>query len=121
MLFKFQHEVLNSMKDGLKKAEKYDWVEPDISETPNYVELGKTVGDLVQKKQVAYGDSFGKSSQILEILYPDGIKREQYRDMLTLIRIIDKLFRIATRKDAFGENPYMDIAGYGLLGMGEIK
>ena len=31
--------------------------------------------------------------------------------------MIDKLFRIATRKDAFGESPYRDIAGYALLGL----
>jgi len=34
-----------------------------------------------------------------------------------MIRIIDKLFRIATQKEAFGESPYRDIAGYGLLGV----
>ena len=36
--------------------------------------------------------------------------------MLTITRIIDKLFRIANRKDAFGESPYRDLTGYGLLG-----
>jgi hypothetical protein len=29
---------------------------------------------------------------------------------------LDKLFRIATARDALGESPYRDIAGYGLLG-----
>jgi len=32
-----------------------------------------------------------------------------------LLRVIDKLFRIASQKEAFGENPWQDIAGYGLL------
>ena len=36
--------------------------------------------------------------------------------MLTIVRIVDKLFRITNQKDAFGESPYRDIAGYGLLG-----
>jgi len=36
--------------------------------------------------------------------------------MLTITRIIDKLFRIANRKDAFNESPYWDLTGYGLLG-----
>jgi sulfate transport system permease protein len=45
------------------------------------------------------------------------IKLEQYDDMLCIVRIIDKLFRIATAKDAFGESPYGDITGYGLLGL----
>ena len=37
--------------------------------------------------------------------------------MLAITRIVDKLFRIATKKDAFGENPFKDIAGYGILGV----
>jgi hypothetical protein len=36
--------------------------------------------------------------------------------MLAVIRIIDKLFRISHKKNAFGESPFLDIAGYGLLG-----
>ena len=82
-----------------------------------YEELALSVGKLVSEKQDAYGNSFGLSGAILQILYPDGIQPNQYDDALAVIRIIDKLFRIANRKDYNGENPYMDIAGYGLLGM----
>lgn len=83
----------------------------------SYQKTGLEIGKLVAEKQAAYGDSFGKSGKVLELLYPDGISPEQYRDALTVVRIVDKLFRIATRKDAFGESPYKDIAGYGLLGV----
>lgn len=82
-----------------------------------YSELGKEIGKLVEEKQKAYGDSFNKSELILKVLFPDGVKPEQYRDLLTITRIIDKLFRIASDKGAFGESPYRDIAGYGLLGV----
>lgn len=82
----------------------------------NYVEIAKDIGILVSEKQEAYGDSFNKSEQIIKILFPNGIKQENYRDVLTITRIVDKLFRIATKKDAFGESPYRDIAGYALLG-----
>jgi len=81
-----------------------------------YQKLGNEIGKLVQEKQAAYGDSFGKAGNILHQLYPDGIRPDQYDDALCVVRIIDKLFRIATKKDAFGESPYRDIAGYGLLG-----
>lgn len=81
-----------------------------------YSEMGKLLGELTQMKNTAYGDSFAKSGDILAILYPNGIKPEQYRDALAIVRVIDKLFRIATRKDAFGESPWKDIAGYGILG-----
>ena len=82
-----------------------------------YKELGVEVGELVDKKQKAYGNSFGKGGDVLKILYPNGVKPEEYTDMLCMIRIIDKLFRIATEKFSFSENPFQDIVGYGLLGM----
>jgi len=82
-----------------------------------YEKVGAEVGRLVDKKQIAYGNSFGKGSDVLKILYPNGVATEQYTDMLCMIRIIDKLFRIATQKSAFGDSPYLDVAGYGILGV----
>lgn len=80
-----------------------------------YQDKGMKIGALVEKKNQAYGDSFRKSGEILTILYPNGIKTEQYCDILTIVRILDKLFRIATQKDAFGESPWDDVAGYAIL------
>ena len=85
----------------------------------DYSEIGKRIGALVNEKQEAYGDSFGKAHRILLELYPDGIKPADYHNVLTMARIIDKLFRIATNQDAFGESPYQDIAGYAILGVGK--
>ena len=81
-----------------------------------YKELGTEIGALVDEKNAAYGNSFEKCADHLKILYPDGIRPDQYGDALALVRIFDKEMRIATRKTAFGESPYRDIAGYGLLG-----
>jgi hypothetical protein len=83
----------------------------------DYIKIASEIGQLVSEKQEAYGDSFSKSEDIIKLLYPNGVKSENYRDLLTITRIIDKLFRIATRKNAFGESPYRDIAGYALLGL----
>lgn len=82
-----------------------------------YVSLASEVGKLVEEKQKAYGDSFNKSELILKVLYPDGIKPENYKDLLTITRMIDKLFRIVTNNDPFGESPYRDLVGYSLLGL----
>jgi hypothetical protein len=71
----------------------------------------------VAEKNVAYGSAFSKSGDFLKLLYPDGIRPEQYTDMLLLVRIFDKQMRIATDKNALGENPFSDIAGYGILGV----
>src|SRR5690606_25963644 len=45
-----------------------------------YEELGKEIGSLVDRKQKQYGDSYGKSGEILRVLYPNGVKPEEYGD-----------------------------------------
>ena len=85
--------------------------------TKTYEEIGVEIGKLVQEKNSAYGDSFGQSCRILEVLYPGGIQPNQYLDALAITRVIDKLFRLANKKDAFGESPWRDICGYSILGV----
>lgn len=80
-----------------------------------YFEAAMDIAELVKDKQAAYGDAFGRSGKVLEILYPNGIPASQLEDALTIVRVIDKLFRIANQKDAFGENPWKDVMGYALL------
>ncbi len=82
-----------------------------------YKQIGEEIGSLVDKKNAAYGSSFAECHKILSVLYPNGIQPEQYTDALAIIRVIDKLFRIANQKDAFGESPWGDIAGYAILGI----
>ena len=81
-----------------------------------YEELGTELGKLTGEKNAAYGDSARFSAEILAIFYPKGIPSESYCDVMLMTRIIDKLFRIANKKGAFGECPYRDIAGYGIVG-----
>jgi hypothetical protein len=81
----------------------------------DYANIGYSLGQLTEEKNVAYGNSFEKCSEFLKLLYPDGVPTDKYQDMLTIVRIFDKLMRIAHQKDAFGESPYNDIVGYCLL------
>jgi hypothetical protein len=83
--------------------------------------IGASIGALVETKQKLYGNSFGKSGDIMRILYPNGIPPEKLDDALTIVRIVDKLFRIATDRDALGESPWQDIAGYAILSVGRAK
>jgi len=87
---------------------------PKHDEKSPYHEVAKRIADLVTDKQIKYGDSFGRSHRILEELYPDGISRDQYKDVLVLIRIIDKIYRIS-RGDQGDESAWDDINGYSLL------
>lgn len=81
-----------------------------------FVRSGYQIGKLVQEKNAAYGNSFAVAGDFLRLLYPNGLNPDQYADALLLVRIFDKQMRIATNRDALGESPYRDIAGYGILG-----
>lgn len=88
---------------------------------PDYEALASALGQLLNKKQEAYGDAFGNMQEVFNILYPEGIQPYQYQDILTIARIMDKVFRIAnlpaSKKDLMGEEPWKDIAGYALLAL----
>ncbi|MEK7178593.1 MAG: hypothetical protein AAB721_02985 [Patescibacteria group bacterium] len=88
---------------------------------PSFKGLATEVGELVERKQAAYGDSFGRSGAVLRALYPSGVSPEQLDDALTITRIVDKLFRIATDRDALGESPWRDIMGYALLAARRVE
>jgi hypothetical protein len=86
-----------------------------------FEQIGTDIGKLVAEKNAAYGDSFNKCGEFLKLLYPNGVKPEQYADMLALVRVFDKQMRIATDKDALGENPWRDVMGYALLAVARDK
>lgn len=79
-------------------------------------EIATELGKLVEEKNKAYGNSFAVCGDFLKILYPMGVKPEDYTKMLLLVRIFDKQIRIATNSDSFNEDAWKDISGYGLLG-----
>jgi hypothetical protein len=103
-----------------KPFNSMEYIEPlKLMEQGQYEKIGNSIGKLVDEKNKAYGDSFNKCSEFLKILYPFGVKPEDYTDLLGIVRVFDKLMRIANKKDAFGENPWNDIAGYGILNSDE--
>jgi hypothetical protein len=73
--------------------------------------LGEEVGAFVEEKNKNYGHSFKQANDFIKFLYPNGIKPEQYVDFIASIRIFDKLKRIATNENAYGEEPKMDLLG----------
>jgi hypothetical protein len=82
-----------------------------------FLKIANEVALMTHEKNLAYGDSFCQSGDILRILYPKGIAPYAYDNMLAIVRVIDKLFRLASGHDgAFGESAWRDIIGYGLLG-----
>lgn len=86
----------------------------------DYEEIAKKIGRLVQTKNYAYGDSFSKTAAMLSFLYPNEIRLSQYCDVAVIIRVLDKLCRVAQGNDPYGENPWEDIAGYAILRYAQV-
>lgn len=80
-----------------------------------FEEIALNIAKVLEEKNKAYGAAFDKSTQILQLLYPNGIPLESYPDVHVIVRVLDKLSRIAQNKDPFGESPWLDITGYGIL------
>ena len=117
--------VIGELRPGSVLCEKHyqqgRWAKLEdkgLKELPidKYKHLGQEIGALVDKKQREYGDSFGRAGAVLRCLWPDGVRPAQYDDLLAVVRVIDKLFRVATRAEGDAESPWRDVAGYGLLG-----
>ena len=85
----------------------------------HYEAKGRAIGRLVDSKQKQYGDSFHKCGSYLRLLYPDGIRPEQYDDLLTVVRDFDKSMRIATGNQG-NEDAWADKCGYALLAMKDV-
>jgi hypothetical protein len=85
-----------------------------------FMTLATDLGKLLAEKNQAYGDAFSKTTQILTLLYPNGIKVEQFKDVHVLVRMLDKMSRIAQDNDPMGESPYKDLAGYAILAQANL-
>lgn len=77
--------------------------------------MAHEIGKLCADKSAAYGDSVGSTGAMLCVLWPWGIEPRMYKDAAVIIRVLDKINRIAQGdKDAFSESPWADIAGYAI-------
>ena len=83
----------------------------------NYRNIAIEIAELVSEKQIRYGDSFGQSYKIFQVLYPDGVKPKDMKEFLTIVRVVDKLFRLS-KGDQGDESAWTDIMGYALLSLG---
>ena len=78
------------------------------------------VVSIVKEKNKEYGSAFQKVSEILTILFPNGIPTNKYHDVAILIRVLDKVCRIASANDKdVKKDAWLDLTGYGLLRLSE--
>jgi len=75
---------------------------------------------VVEEKNREYGSAFQKVGEILSILFPNGIPTNKYHDAAILIRVLDKVCRIANTNDkGVKKDAWLDICGYALLRLSE--
>ena len=85
------------------------------TEEQRTLNAAQEIAELIISKHKSYGGASDKTGDILKLLYPNGIKVEQYDTINHIARILDKLGRIASgNKGAFEENPWNDLVGYAL-------
>lgn len=85
--------------------------------TKAITDVGLKVTKITAEKNLAYGDSAVVTEGILRNLFPDGIPVEKYRNALLIVRVQDKMVRLAQGEPgAFEEDEWEDVAGYGILG-----
>ena len=78
--------------------------------------VNERVFNTVMSKNKTYGNSYSKSATLLAILYPS-IGIHQYVDAHVIIRMLDKLSRIASGDIEVEQklDAWIDLAGYAML------
>ena len=114
---KRKHDKPNARKAAT--ADKFAVAKPQAvsKSVSQYVGVAANIGALAEGKLAAHGDTIGNTGKILRLLYPNGINPEQYDDMLTISRILERLCCVATDDQALGEALFTDIAEAGILGI----
>ena len=78
----------------------------------NYEELGREIGELVDVKNIQYGEAFAVTGEFLRLLYPQGMTPTDFNHALIFARMFDKMVRISSpNRQLDSENPYSDLAG----------
>jgi len=88
-------------------------------EQSNSHPFSRDVELLVESKNASYGNSIGKSADILRTLCPDGIPVGVFHRAHVLIRMLDKICRLfsPTIKKHEADDAWRDIAGYAYKGL----
>ncbi len=80
----------------------------------DFKEIAKEMGEFVTEKNKAYGNSFEECEKFLYMLFPVKIPIKHYGNILCIVRMFDKLKKIAADRDTFQENPFDDLVGIAL-------
>jgi hypothetical protein len=84
-----------------------------------FQDIALETADTLVLKDKAYGSSFNKTAEFLKLLFPDGVVDDQYSHLMYIVRVLDKIGRIANCSLLPPEegvlDAYKDINGYTTL------
>jgi len=109
-------------KPKRKKTGKKNEDATSEPQNPNgFYDIASELAEMLTNKNRKYGDSYARMAHVLPIFYPDGVPGNHLLDAVFILRIIDKLMRIASAQSDDEEDPVADIAGYAILRMREMR
>ncbi len=73
-------------------------------------EFAAKLAGILKEKNAAYGDSLAKVPTMLSFIFPE-IPVEKLTLICAFSRALEKFGRMASNPTAFGEDPWMDVAG----------
>ena len=92
-------------------------LEASMKRLRGFEAMGKELGLKLDDKQRFYGDSFLKGAEFLQLLFGAKIEQKDYVHLGILIRMFDKMNRLASpNRNDDDEDPWDDLAGYAMLG-----
>lgn len=83
----------------------------------DFFDVGEKLVTKVAQKNNDYGSAFEQIEEILKVLYPNGVPVHQYGNMSLLVRMLDKVCRLANEREKFyNEDSWDDLIGYCFVG-----
>jgi len=92
-----------------------------VATREDFLSLANELGNMLADKNRQYGDSYARMAHVLPMFYPDGVPPDQLLDAVFILRIVDKLMRIASAQGDDQEDPVLDLCGYGILRLREMR
>ena len=115
----FRGSTAEKYSKKVKKTKRTKKEEPVTNNS--FQELASELAEMLTEKNRKYGDSYARMAHVLPIFYPEGVPGNHLLDAVFILRIVDKLMRIASAQKDDDEDPVMDIAGYAILRMREMR
>jgi len=109
-----EKEVYKGPEPKAKKASKK-------KSRSSFEGIALELSSMLEDKNRKYGDSYAKMAHVLPLFFPNGVPADKLLDAIFILRIVDKLMRIASNQPDEDEDPIKDVAGYAILRMRELR